>query len=123
MVGPAGSVTVELTMDGPHIDPDDDVTVVGDHELVAELRRQTAAAVAPRGRPLPPPCLPVVTAPAAPSLGSLPAAPRPVTTAVPSSWYEDEWEDDDEDERSPLVWVVLAFGVAAAVVVALLLVR
>ena len=120
-------------MDGRPSDPDDDdVTVVGDTELVAELRRQAAASGRAPGRPLPPPSAPVARGTTGlaqqgrdvvRSAGGVrrPAPPAPTGGETSGGYYE--WYEDDEDRRSPAVWLLLAVGVAAAVIAALVLVR
>ena len=104
-------------MDRPPFDPDDEVTVVGDHELVAELRRQVAALTPPHGRPLPPPRAPVVSTAIAPRRpGRLPPAPRRMDDRPTTS-------GTTRNERAPIVWVLVAVTVVAAVIVALVLLR
>lgn len=114
-------------MDSDRDDPyDDDVTIVGDHELVVELRRLAAERSPAQGQPLPPPAWPVSTGPAEPRPTSPAASRRPAPPAPsPRVAYEDEWwyDDDDDENRARLVWLGLAIVVAAVVVVALILVR
>ncbi len=102
---------------------DDDVTIVGDHELVVELRRIAADLPDAPGRPLPPPVPPVPPARhpagrAATSRRPHPPAPRPATVAA-----DDEWWDDADGDAPRVVWLVIALAVAAAAVVAMVLLR
>jgi hypothetical protein len=104
-------------------DADDDVTIVGDHELVVELRRLAADRPDAPGRPLPPPAPPVrpsrrPAGRAAASRRPQPPAPRPAPAAA-----GDEWWDDAEGDRPRVMWLVIALAVAAAAVVAMLLLR
>jgi hypothetical protein len=103
-------------MDGERHDPldDDDVTVVGDHELVVELRRIAAAKPGAPGAALPPPAL---RGPAAPARAPLP------WTGIPG---HDEWWDEDEDEEPSggvLRVALLAALVVAVAVAAVLILR
>ena len=114
---------------------DDDVTIVGDHELVVELRRIAAERGQVGARALPPPGWPVAAGPGvprpsasneAPRPGSLAASRRPAPPApAPRAVSDDEWWYDDDDDAlgSRLVWLGIASVVAALVVVGLILLR
>jgi hypothetical protein len=115
-------------------DDDDDVTIVGDHELVVELRRIAAERSRGAGA-LPPPAWPVSTGPGHPRPSASTGAPRPGSPAAsrrpappapaPRVVSDDEWwyDDDDDATASRFVWLAIACVVAALVVVGLVLLR
>jgi hypothetical protein len=127
-------------MDAQRFDPEDDVTVVGDHELVVELRRiarersttpsghALRAPLPPTPLPPPPPSTPPTSrraptrqaarTPARTSSGGRAAPPAPAagTTIV-------EWDDEDATEGAGLPWLVLIAFAAVAVAVTLILLR
>jgi hypothetical protein len=141
---------MDTDRDAPYDPEDDDVTVVGDHELVVELRRMAAdraranagarvpvsstvpATTAP-GTPLPPPVVvpAAVVTPPEPALVAEPRAtrrvaagrrPAPPAPADGDPFGAEDWwdEDGDGDDRSRLVWIVLAVVVGVLAIVALL---
>jgi hypothetical protein len=118
-------------MDSQRPDPDDDVTIVGDHELVTELRRLARDVAAGSGAPPPPPPPARPTAPGVAGPGAAASAPsanpppgRPERRRAAEAWDDDyRWGDEEQRDGSRLAWIVLALVVAAAVVGALLVLR
>jgi hypothetical protein len=124
-------------MGTPRFDPDDDVTVVGDHELVVELRRiARERSTAPAGHPPRPPVLPPPPPPPFPPLPSrrapvrrqartptsAPYRGRPTPPAPAAGTTIVEWDDDTAGRTSP-VWLVLIALAAIAVASTLIVLR
>jgi hypothetical protein len=116
-----------IDMDGDRHDPlDDDVTVVGDHELVVELRRIAAERGPATGAPLPPPRPAAEAARSGPSepgprrgAGARPTERRGVPPQPRAAVDEDWWDDDDDDGAGGPMRTVLIAVLIAALVVAL----
>jgi hypothetical protein len=87
---------------------DDDLTIVGEHAVLAELRRRAARPFAPPApSPLPPPTLPVVQPQ---------PQPRPRTIHVDA---QDWWDDDDADGSVLMRWGLRLLAVLAVAGLAL----